>query len=100
MTHPAYLESEGGYISNDAPIRIAQAALALGVRDYVVPGTKPSMIKEFAKSLQASGTFNFLMPGIGSQGGDLRDGFAAASPHHPFAIVGSAIYTAADPRMA
>ena len=101
MTHGAYLESEGGYIVDDAPDRIAESAIGLGVANFVLPGTKPEVIKHFASGRLAElKSASIMMPGIGSQGGSLTSAFRAAEPHRRLAIVGSAIYRANDRRAA
>jgi len=101
MTHGAYLESEGGYIVDDGPERMAETAITLGVTNFVLPGTKPEVVKRFASGCLAKVKSAFIMmPGIGSQGGSLASAFRAAEPHSRFAIVGSAIYRAKDPRAA
>lgn len=101
MTHPMFLVSEGGYLDDAAPEAICKAAVELGVRNYVLPGTKPSIISRFAKGLFAQDApATIMMPGIGSQGGTLAAAFDAASPHNRIAIVGSAIYGSPDPKAA
>ncbi len=98
MSHDAYLQSEGGFLADDSPARICRAALDLGVTRFVLPGTKPSIIREFAtKHLSTVRPVDILMPGIGTQGGAIETAFAAVGRHSPFAIVGSSIYRAADP---
>ena len=99
MTHEAYLSSEGGYIDDNAPASICRTSLGIGVRDFVLPGTRSDIVADYATGLLAgSSDVSILMPGIGSQGGDIEDAFAAASPHRRYAIIGSAIYSAADPK--
>ncbi|MFH1009277.1 MAG: orotidine 5'-phosphate decarboxylase / HUMPS family protein [Candidatus Latescibacterota bacterium] len=101
MTHPAYLQSEGGYVSDDAPDSIYRTAIGLGVEDFVLPGNKTDFVARFASHLnQAGKPATILMPGIGSQGGDVVSALQAAAPHRRFAIVGSAIYKASDPQAA
>jgi orotidine-5'-phosphate decarboxylase len=101
MTHDMYLRSEGGYISDDAPEKMAAVAVALGVTDFVLPGTKPEVVKSFASGALANVKDGaIMMPGIGSQGGALASSFRAADPHRRFAIIGSAIYGAKEPRTA
>jgi orotidine-5'-phosphate decarboxylase len=101
MTHAAYLKSEGGYIVDEAPELMAKTAVDLGVKDFVLPGTKPEIVKSFAGgSLSTVKTASIMMPGIGSQGGSLRIAFRAALPHRRFAIIGSAIYASKEPRSA
>jgi orotidine-5'-phosphate decarboxylase len=100
MSHPAYLESEGGYIVDEAPNRMAATALELGVTNFVLPGTKPKIVKKFARGVLAETKVAIMMPGIGSQGGSLSAACKAAAPHRSFPIVGSAIYDAKEPRRA
>lgn len=101
MTHPSFLQSEGGFIADSAPDSICTVAVAMGVRSFVLPGTKTDIVSKFAQGELArleSGTI--MMPGIGSQGGSLTAAFRAAEPHRRFAIIGSAIYNALDPKAA
>jgi len=100
MSHPEYLESEGGYIVDDAPRRMAEKALDLGVSVFVLPGTKPEIIRQYARGALAGTQTAIMMPGIGSQGGSLREACEAAAPHRAFPIIGSAIYGAKSPRAA
>lgn len=99
MTHPEFLESEGGYISDMAPQRIFELACDLGVRDFVVPGTKITWVKQLRALLDdrlGAGEFDLYAPGFVTQGGDITDcGKAAGSRFHP--IVGSGIYGQATP---
>jgi orotidine-5'-phosphate decarboxylase len=100
MSHPAYLQSEGGYIVNDAPNRMAEKALELGVTNFVLPGTKPKVVESFAKGALGKIKATIMMPGIGPQGGSLSVACQAATPHRCFPIIGSAIYEANDPKTA
>jgi len=101
MTHPAYLQSEGGYIANDAPDSICRTALELGVTNFILPGTKTDFVRQFAQGpLAEVKGVTTMMPGIGSQGGSIAAAFEAAAPHARFAIIGSAIYSAKDPMAA
>ena len=80
---------------------MAETAIELGVKDFVLPGTKPEIVKRFAGgSLSSLKDASIMMPGIGSQGGSLNIAFRAALPHRRFAIIGSAIYAAKEPRSA
>jgi len=98
MTHSAYLVSEGGFIADDAPERICEIALENGVRHFVLPGTKTELISKYiAGPLLKEKPCKILMPGIGSQGGEIAKAFSAAEGHHCFAIIGSAIYASSDP---
>lgn len=101
MTHPAYLNSEGGFIADDAPGAICKLALDLGVKSFILPGTKPDVIRKFSTGQLASKKpVEIMMPGIGSQGGSIKDAFGAANGHHRFGIIGSAIYKVPDPKEA
>lgn len=101
MTHESYLKSEGGYIADEAPASMARLAIGLGVKEFVLPGTKPEIVRRFSSGVLAgAGSAGIMMPGIGSQGGSLGVAFKAASPLRRYAIVGSAIYGAKVPRSA
>lgn len=101
MTHPAYLESEGGFICDGAPDAMCKIALSLGVRSFVLPGTKSDIIRRFGDGMLAPvRPVTLMMPGIGSQGGSIARAVEASKGHHPFAIIGSAIYKAPDPKAA
>lgn len=100
MSHPEYLQFEGGYIADDAPRRMAERALQLGVTAFVLPGTKPEIIRHYARGVLGGAQTAIMMPGIGSQGGSLRAACEATAPHRPFPIIGSAIYGAKCPRAA
>ena len=101
MTHPAYLKSEGGFIDDEAPGKICKIAVDLGVSAFVLPGAKPHIVEKYAQGpLDAVRPAAITMPGIGTQGGSITEAFKAAAGHHPYAIVGSAIYKARDPQSA
>lgn len=101
MTHPAYLKSEGGFIDDDATDSAFKIAIDNGVRNFVLPGTKPDLIKKFADNpLGSIRPATIMMPGIGSQGGAITTAFEATQGHNPFAIIGSAVYNAPDPKTA
>lgn len=94
MTHPKFLVSEGGYIADDAPERIIRLAVELGVRHFVVPGTKLNWvqkIRELLDGLLGPGNYVLYAPGFVDQGGVITEcGKFAGDNWH--AIVGSAIY--------
>lgn len=94
MTHPKVLVSEGGYIADDAVLRIYSLAAELGCRQFVVPGTKLDWvirIREFLEQKIGQGGFSLHAPGFLTQGGDISEcGKAAGSSFYP--IVGRAIY--------
>lgn len=102
MSHPGYLASDGGYISDEAPTAIYKKAVELGVANFIMPGNKPEITKHFVTSVlqQNSNQKNIIMPGIGQQGGDIKSSFEAASFYPAYAIIGSAIYNAPDSKQA
>jgi orotidine-5'-phosphate decarboxylase len=101
MTHEAYLQSEGGFIIDSAPNAICEVAIDHNVRSFVLPGTKVDIVKHFADGpLAEIQPATIMMPGIGSQGGSIARAFEAAQGHNPFAIIGSAVYNATDPKKA
>lgn len=104
MTHMGFLESEGGYIAENAPYRIYQRAIEIGVKHFVVPGS-PRRIGGLKKIIELldkeAGQNNYTLyaPGFISQGGDIGE-CAKIIPGEWHAIVGSAIYKAEDMREA
>lgn len=100
MTHAHYLASDGGYISDDAPMTIYETAAANGVTDFVVPGTRPDIISEVRRTiLRQAKSPVFYAPGFIAQGGHISAAARAAGTQW-HAIVGRAIYEAADMRAA
>ena len=97
MTHPKYLSTDGGYIRCDAPKEMYHLAAEKGVEYYVVPGNKPDQIKKYRELLSPLIDIpKFCMPGIGSQGGQIRSAFQHLKDVSAYAIVGSAIYKSDD----
>lgn len=87
MTHPNFFD----FIRAEAPYSIYSEAAKLGVKMFVVPGTKPRRISEIASELPRD--VKLFFPGIGRQGGDMEKAFKAAE-NASYAIIGSAIYGA------
>lgn len=101
MSHPAFLQSEGGYMADDSAARIFRTSIDAGVKSFVLPGTKLDLIKTLAEGpLAPACPATVMMPGIGTQGGSLAAAFRAVGRHRPYAIIGSAIFKAPDPRAA
>jgi len=72
MTHPAYLASEGGFMLDEGAKKIYGIAARAGVTNFVVPGTKPEIVKEIREKLEAHNISPvFYLPGFGAQGSDV-----------------------------
>lgn len=94
MTHPKFLEKDGGFILETAPKTIYEIAASLGVKDFVVPGNKPERILEYKNLLESRGVKPvFYSPGLITQGGDLTESAKAAGDKW-HAIIGRALYQA------
>jgi orotidine-5'-phosphate decarboxylase len=99
MTHKAYLEKDGGYIKDSAPERMYEIGAKAGAEFFIVPGNKTDAIKKYAKLLSSITTPRFCFPGIGRQGGDIEAAFNACNCSS-YAIIGSSIYKAPEPKSA
>ncbi|MDP3990329.1 MAG: orotidine 5'-phosphate decarboxylase / HUMPS family protein [archaeon] len=100
MTHPQYIRSEGGYISDEAIMEIYLNAVDEGVTNFVVPGNKVNDLTALMEELERVVVDPVLYsPGLVTQGGDISDaGRAAGEKWH--AIVGRGIYQAEDMKQA
>jgi orotidine-5'-phosphate decarboxylase len=90
MTHRGFLQSEGGFLSDDSVRAVYTIAAELGVRRFVVPLTKPKLVEGIDFPADAI----FYSPGFGAQGGDPH-AFPFLRTHH--LIAGRALFAAADP---
>lgn len=102
MTHPKFLDSEGGYIVNNAPKIAFEQAVNLGVRDFVVPGNKVEAVssyRELLDEIAGAGNFTLNAPGFITQGGQVT-AFALQAGPRWHAIVGSGIYRQTDMKAA
>ena len=102
MTHPQFLDSEGGYIADQAPKSAFELAVKMEVRNFVVPGTKTEFVsayKDLLDGLLGKNKFDLYAPGFISQGGDISE-IARVAGDRWHAIVGSAIYKAKNVREA
>jgi len=96
-----YKVNGGGYVAEDAPDRIREKALSLGVHHFIVPGTDPEAVRRASDTLTASVRQPALfLTGIGAMGGNIREAFSAAPGCRCYAIVGRAVYASADPKEA
>lgn len=101
MTHPRYMAREGGFIRDTAPLEIYQLAAARGVEHFILPGTKPAVMKQYHAVLaNLVKEPKYSMPGIGRQGGEIPAAFGAVGAAPAYAIIGASIYEQADMRSA
>lgn len=100
MTHPKYVRSEGGYLTDEAVIEMYLNAAELGVIDFVVPGNRPDDIRRIRETLEQEGVSPiFYVPGFVAQGGVITDA-ARVAGNSWHAIVGRGIYKAEDKKQA
>jgi orotidine-5'-phosphate decarboxylase len=97
MSHAGYVQSQGGFLADEALVRLYQEAARLGVVDYVMPGNQPAVIQRLREVVRNEGIEPALyMPGFVAQGGSLQAAAEVAGPRW-HGIVGRGIYEAADP---
>jgi len=100
MTHPAYSQSEGGFISDEGALEMYRIAARAGINNFVVPGNKPEVIKKVREIVEAEGIDPvFYAPGFVSQGGKIEEAAKVAGEKW-HAIVGRGIYQAHDKKEA
>ena len=100
MTHPAYSQSEGGFISDEGALEMYRIAARAGINNFVVPGNKPDVIKDVKETVEAEGVNPvFYAPGFVAQGGKIEDATKVAGDRW-HAIVGRGIYQASDMKKA
>ncbi|MFH1807483.1 MAG: orotidine 5'-phosphate decarboxylase / HUMPS family protein [Pseudomonadota bacterium] len=94
MTHRAYLHSEGGFLVDSAATDIYRLAYAAGVRRFVMPLTKPDLVRRLWQQAGLDDSCILYSPGYGAQKGQLAP-FSWVPAH--LVIVGRALLQAADP---
>ncbi len=100
MTHPAYAQSEGGFISDEGAMEMYRIAARAGINNFVVPGNKLDVIKAVKEAVEAEGVIpTFYAPGFVAQGGKIEEAAKVAGDRW-HAIVGRGIYQAKDMRVA
>ncbi|MBU3918677.1 orotidine 5'-phosphate decarboxylase [Patescibacteria group bacterium] len=102
MTQPEFLEKEGGFIANTGPSLIYKQAAKLGVRDFVMPGNRPELIRLYRRLIRTStgcDDFALYTPGFISQNGHIAKAEKQAGQNW-HAIIGRAIYEAKDRKAA
>jgi orotidine-5'-phosphate decarboxylase len=99
MTHPFFIEEDGGFVPALLPQKVFDCALGLGVKDFVLPGNRPALAASYARYIEAKvESPAFWTPGIGRQGGSIASlARALSSGARLVPIVGSSIYEAQDP---
>ena len=94
MTHGKFLLSEGGYVADEAVLKIYSLAIAQGVEHFVIPGNKlhwVTQIKQLLDDELGPGKYALYGNGFVRQGGDLVSCMNLVD-HKLHAIIGSAIY--------
>jgi len=94
MTHPGFLASEGGFLIDDKILGAYALAAGRGVDAFIVPLTKPDVVRTIAARLGTAREWEFYSPGMGSQGGAMT-GLEMLKRH--YIIVGRSLLSAADP---
>ncbi|MBI4160460.1 MAG: hypothetical protein HY506_00960 [Candidatus Yanofskybacteria bacterium] len=97
MTHAKFLYSDGGYVHDRAPTEMYSIGVAMGVRDFVVPGNNPKKVWKYRQLIEHlcadtdEKQYRLKAPGFVSQNGDITETGKVAGDYWD-AIVGSAIY--------
>lgn len=94
MTHPKFVASEGGYITDTAVVDIYNRSFNHNVRSFVVPLTKPDVTRTVYAKAGLSETCVFYSPGFGKQGGDAAQ-FDFLKTH--YLIIGRSLLQAENP---
>lgn len=96
MTHRGFDRAEGGCVTMEDSKRFYGIAASKGVRNFVMPGTKPDRIAIY-RTLLAAGCqqLSTFSPGFVTQQGNISAGGVAAGENFQ-AIVGRGIYMNAD----
>ena len=96
MTHPAYVVSEGGFVTDSGALDMYRIAARAGINNFVVPGNKIDIIKQVREIVEAEGIIPiFYAPGFVAQGGKI-DAAAKVAGDRFHGIVGRGIYQAED----
>lgn len=99
MTHQAFLKEAGGFIDDNAPKRIYEIAVSMGVTDFIIPGNKPDRAMEYVNLIKSKiKNPVFYSPGLITQGGKISHLAKKLDLWH--AIIGRAIYEARDMKKA
>jgi orotidine-5'-phosphate decarboxylase len=97
MTHPRYLEKDGGFLRNDAPIDMYKVAAINGVDNFVIPGNNINSIQKYHNIIsKLVKSPKYYMPGIGRQGGEINSALSKLENCAAYAIIGTGIYAQED----
>lgn len=94
MTHSKFVESEGGFICDKAVVEMYRLAHLAGVRDFVVPLTRPESTRRVYEQAGLDENSCFYSPGYGKQGGS-ADAFDFLKTH--YIIIGRSLLNAENP---
>jgi orotidine-5'-phosphate decarboxylase len=93
MTHAGFDRAEGGCVTVEDASRLYAIAASKGIRNFVMPGTRPDLISLFRSQLKAQGAESVAVfsPGLITQQGSVSQAGQAAGENFG-AIAGRAIY--------
>jgi orotidine-5'-phosphate decarboxylase len=93
MTHQGFLKADGGCVTEEDAENFYRMAASKGIRNFVMPGTKPERIKIYREMLEKDGVtpITVFSPGLITQEGNISLGGKAAGEFY-HGIVGRAIY--------
>jgi len=93
MTHQGFSKADGGCIAEEDMLRFYKIAASRGIRNFVMPGTKPERIKFYREDFEKDGVRPIMVfsPGFVTQSGSIGPGGNAAGKYFQ-AIVGRGIY--------
>ncbi|MCC6012788.1 MAG: orotidine 5'-phosphate decarboxylase [Candidatus Verstraetearchaeota archaeon] len=98
MTISDFLSSNGGFIDDDAPLKIFKIAAQLGVKDFVLPGNNYQILEKYKKEIDTIvDSPIYYIPGIGEQGGEITI-CSKIMKKRWHAIIGRSIYKSEDIR--
>ena len=94
MTHPKFIVSEGGFITDESVVKIYSMSHNMGVNSFVVPLTKPDETEDLYHKAKLDDKCTFYSPGYGMQGGD-ESNFGFLKTH--YLIIGRSLLQANNP---
>jgi orotidine-5'-phosphate decarboxylase len=93
-----YTVSGGGFIGDNALVRIIELAASHSATNFIVPAHSSDRVRVLAEHARSVANDPALfLPGIGDLGGSIPKAFDAAGHIRAYAIVGRAIYNAQNP---